>query len=210
MTGTWALECTVLRASGRAMGPAGSRHLGAARRRQALRLVESDDMGRVRPRHQERRKVRLQGAARIAGGVCATPSAATSATRALTPSRTRSSNPTARKMLDASILLLPAVGFLPPSDPRVRGTIAAIEKHLMRDGFVLRHDPREVRRQQPVEGAFLACSLWLADAYVLAGEIRQGAGAVRPRGRDCERSRAVGGGVRFRRSAARPAISRRR
>ena len=73
------------------------------------------------------------------------------------------------KMLDASILLLPSVGFLEPTDPRVRGTLIAIEKHLMRDGFVLRHDPREVE-QQPAEGAFLACSLWLADAYVLTGE----------------------------------------
>jgi len=73
------------------------------------------------------------------------------------------------KMLDASILLLPSVGFLEPSDPRVQGTLQAIEKHLMRDGFVLRHDPREVE-QQPAEGAFLACSLWLADAYVLTGE----------------------------------------
>ena len=74
--------------------------------------------------------------------------------------------------LDASLLMLPAVGFLPASDPRVRGTIAAIEKHMMRDGFVLRHDPREVSdERQPVEGAFLACSLWLADAHVLAGEL---------------------------------------
>ena len=73
------------------------------------------------------------------------------------------------KMLDASILLLPSVGFLPPEDPRVRGTLVAVERHLMRDGFVLRHDPREVE-QQPAEGAFLACTLWLADAYVLAGE----------------------------------------
>jgi GH15 family glucan-1,4-alpha-glucosidase len=74
--------------------------------------------------------------------------------------------------LDASILLLPAVGFLPASDPRVRGTIEAIEKTLMRDGFVLRHDPRETSDEgQPIEGAFLACSLWLADAYVLSGEI---------------------------------------
>ena len=76
------------------------------------------------------------------------------------------------QLLDASILMLPAVGFLSPSDPRVLGTIAAIEKHMMRDGFVLRHDPREISdEKQPIEGAFLACSLWLADAYVLAGEI---------------------------------------
>jgi GH15 family glucan-1,4-alpha-glucosidase len=73
-------------------------------------------------------------------------------------------------MLDASILLLPSVGFLPPEDPRVRGTLVAIERYLMRDGFVLRHDPREAE-QQPAEGAFLACTLWLADAYVLAGEL---------------------------------------
>jgi GH15 family glucan-1,4-alpha-glucosidase len=76
------------------------------------------------------------------------------------------------KLLDASILLLPSVGFLPASDPRVLGTLAAIEKYMMRDGFVLRHDPREISdEKQPIEGAFLACSLWLADALVLAGEI---------------------------------------
>jgi GH15 family glucan-1,4-alpha-glucosidase len=75
-------------------------------------------------------------------------------------------------LLDASILLLPSVGFLPASDPRVRGTLAAIETHMMRDGFVLRHDPRDISdERQPIEGAFLACSLWLADAFVLAGEI---------------------------------------
>ncbi len=76
------------------------------------------------------------------------------------------------QLLDASILLLPVVGFLPASDPRVLGTLAAIEKHMMREGFVLRHDPREISdEQQPIEGAFLACSLWLADAYTLAGEL---------------------------------------
>jgi GH15 family glucan-1,4-alpha-glucosidase len=76
------------------------------------------------------------------------------------------------QLLDASILLLPSVGFLPASDPRVIGTLAAIEKHMMRDGFVLRHDPREISdEKQPIEGAFLACTLWLADAFVLAGEI---------------------------------------
>jgi GH15 family glucan-1,4-alpha-glucosidase len=74
------------------------------------------------------------------------------------------------KLLDASILMLPSVGFLPPDDPRVRGTLDAIEQHMIRDGFVLRHDPREVSdEQQPIEGAFLACTLWLADAFVLGG-----------------------------------------
>ena len=76
------------------------------------------------------------------------------------------------QLLDASILLLPAVGFLPATDARVRGTLAAIERNMMRDGFVLRHDPREISDEtQPIEGAFLACTLWLADAFVLAGEV---------------------------------------
>ena len=76
------------------------------------------------------------------------------------------------RLLDASLLLLPAVGFLPAADRRIGGTIAAIEQHLMRDGFVLRHDPREVSSEvPPIEGAFLACTLWLADAHVLAGDI---------------------------------------
>jgi GH15 family glucan-1,4-alpha-glucosidase len=78
------------------------------------------------------------------------------------------------QLLDASILLLPSVGFLPAADPRVRGTLAAIQQHMMRDGFVLRHDPREISdERQPIEGAFLACTLWLADAFVLAGEIEK-------------------------------------
>lgn len=75
-------------------------------------------------------------------------------------------------VLDASVLLLPAVGFLAPHDPRIKGTLEAIERRLLVDGFVLRHDPRENKDQTgPAEGAFLACSLWLADAYVLVGDI---------------------------------------
>lgn len=75
-------------------------------------------------------------------------------------------------VLDGAILLLPLLGFLPADDPRVKGTIAAVERHLLRDGFVLRHDPREVTGEiQPAEGAFLACSLWLAEAYIKMGEI---------------------------------------
>jgi GH15 family glucan-1,4-alpha-glucosidase len=72
------------------------------------------------------------------------------------------------KQLDASLLLLPAVGFLPPDDPRVRGTVAAIERRLVVDGLVMRYDTEKTEDGLPPgEGAFLACSFWLVDAYVL-------------------------------------------
>jgi GH15 family glucan-1,4-alpha-glucosidase len=69
------------------------------------------------------------------------------------------------KNLDASLLMVPLVGFLPPSDPRVRGTIEKIERHLLRDGLVQRYNGGT--GLPPGEGAFLACSFWLADNYVL-------------------------------------------
>ena len=72
--------------------------------------------------------------------------------------------------LDASALLIPVVGFLPPGDPRVAGTIQAIERKLMTNGFVLRYDTGATKDGLPPgEGAFLACSFWLADAYILLG-----------------------------------------
>jgi GH15 family glucan-1,4-alpha-glucosidase len=74
--------------------------------------------------------------------------------------------------LDASLLLLPTTGFLPISDPRIRGTIAAVERHLLVDGFVLRYDTARTDDGLPAgEGAFLACSFWLADAYTMLGRI---------------------------------------
>ena len=74
--------------------------------------------------------------------------------------------------LDASLLLIAAVGFLPPTDPRIRGTVAAIERRLLRDGLVLRYDTGEAKDGLPPgEGAFLACTFWLADNYILLGRI---------------------------------------
>jgi GH15 family glucan-1,4-alpha-glucosidase len=74
------------------------------------------------------------------------------------------------KELDASLLLIPLAGFLPIDDPRVRGTISAIERHLVVDGFVRRYDTREVADGLPPgEGAFLPCTFWLVDVYVLQG-----------------------------------------
>lgn len=76
------------------------------------------------------------------------------------------------KELDASLLLIGTTGFLPVTDPRVKGTIEAVERELFVDGFVLRYDTRTSDDGLPAgEGAFLACSFWLADAYVLLGRV---------------------------------------
>ncbi len=72
--------------------------------------------------------------------------------------------------LDASLLLMPIVGFLPIDDERIAGTIRSIEKHLMRDGLLLRYDTKKVEDGLPAwEGAFLACNFWLIDIYLLQG-----------------------------------------
>jgi GH15 family glucan-1,4-alpha-glucosidase len=73
--------------------------------------------------------------------------------------------------LDASLLLVPLVGFLPADDPRVAGTIAAVERELVEDGFVLRYRTHAdgVDGLPPGEGVFLPCSFWLVDCYELIG-----------------------------------------
>lgn len=74
------------------------------------------------------------------------------------------------KEVDASLLLIPLVGFLPPSDPRVGGTVRQVEKHLLREGLVKRYETHKAEDGLPAgEGAFLACSFWLADNYKLMG-----------------------------------------
>jgi GH15 family glucan-1,4-alpha-glucosidase len=74
------------------------------------------------------------------------------------------------KMLDASLLLLPLVGFLPDDDPRVVGTVEAIERNLVRDGLVMRYDTSKVDDGLPSgEGVFLACSFWMVSALQRIG-----------------------------------------
>lgn len=74
------------------------------------------------------------------------------------------------KELDAAVLVMAEVGFLPPSDPRIHGTVAAIERKLVRDGFVHRYDSGSGVDGLPKgEGAFLLCTFWLADNYALMG-----------------------------------------
>lgn len=79
-----------------------------------------------------------------------------------------------RPELDASLLLLPAVGFLPASDPRMLGTVAAVSTRLLRGGFLLRYDTADATDGLPQgEGAFLPCSFWLADAWAREGRLAE-------------------------------------
>ena len=78
------------------------------------------------------------------------------------------------KSLDASLLMIPLVGFLPAKDPRVVSTVAAIERELLYKGLVLRY-PTEtgVDGLPPGEGAFVPCTFWLADNYAIAGRTQE-------------------------------------
>jgi GH15 family glucan-1,4-alpha-glucosidase len=74
------------------------------------------------------------------------------------------------KALDASLLMMPLVGFLPPTDPRVRGTVHAIEARLLEQGLVRRYESDSGIDGLPAgEGVFLPCSFWLADNWTLMG-----------------------------------------
>ena len=76
------------------------------------------------------------------------------------------------KELDASLLMMPLVGFLAPEDRRIRGTVEAIERQLVEDGFVRRYQTessRSVDGLPPGEGVFLPCTFWLVDNYWLLG-----------------------------------------
>jgi len=79
------------------------------------------------------------------------------------------------KQLDAALLLIPQVGFLPASDPRVVGTVEAVQSELLRDGFVMRYIPDKNAADglPPGEGAFLACSFWLVDDLAMIGRRKE-------------------------------------
>jgi GH15 family glucan-1,4-alpha-glucosidase len=78
------------------------------------------------------------------------------------------------KLLDASLLMIPLVGFLPATDPRMLGTVRAIRRHLITDGLVARYQTQpDVDGLPPGEGAFLACTFWLADNLALQGQVAE-------------------------------------
>jgi GH15 family glucan-1,4-alpha-glucosidase len=76
--------------------------------------------------------------------------------------------------LDASLLMIPLVHFLPATDPRMRGTVEAIRRELMEDGFVLRYRSEAANDGLPAgEGTFLACTFWLVDNLALVGKLEE-------------------------------------
>jgi GH15 family glucan-1,4-alpha-glucosidase len=103
------------------------------------------------------------------------------------------------RQVDASLLLIPQLGFLPPNDSRVLGTIAAIEQDLVSDGLVYRYRTRKsTDGLPPGEGVFLACSFWLANSLHLIGRRGRRHEIVRPPAFLQKRSRPVGRGIRSR------------
>ncbi len=106
------------------------------------------------------------------------------------------------KDLDASLLLLPLVGFLPASDPRIQATVAAIERDLLEDGLVLRYRTQTAVDGLPGrEGVFLACSFWLVGNYILQGRMEERYRIVRAAAGNAQRRRFAGGRIRSERAA---------
>jgi GH15 family glucan-1,4-alpha-glucosidase len=119
------------------------------------RAADSPDIDRAARRHWGRL------ADRIHGEICR---------NALDPRGRHFVQAYGSRRLDASLLLLAIVGFLPPDDPRLIKTVAAIERRLLVDGLVLRYETdRRLDGLPQGEGAFLACSFWLVDNYALMG-----------------------------------------
>ena len=149
------------------------RHLGGARRAEALHLLEADVLGRGRPRRaagRDPRRPRVRGA--LAVGRRRDPRRHLRQ-RARRARRLRAST-TGPTALDASVLLMPLVRFLPPDDARIRETVLAIADELTVDGLVLRYRTEETDDGlSGDEGTFTICSFWLVSALVEIGEVHR-------------------------------------
>ena len=153
------------------LAAAGRRHLGGARPAPALHALQGDGVGRVRPGDPDGRGVRAAGHVdrwrslrdEIHAEVCE---------RAWSESKAAFAQSYDSDELDASVLLMPLVGFLEATDERMVSTVEAIRRELTQDGLVLRYRPQERNDVDGLpggEGVFLPCSFWLADVLALQG-----------------------------------------
>ena len=164
----WSLTSAVVAGRREAVERARPRAVGGARAVPAFRALEGAGVGRVRPRDQRDRTVRPERPGRpLARAARADPRRGLPA--GLRPERDTFTQSYGSQELDAATLLIPLVGFLPPDDPRVVGTVHAVERELLVDGFVKRYTQPSLDTDglPPGEGAFYACGFWLADNYVL-------------------------------------------
>ena len=135
-----------------------------------LHPLQADGLGGVRPRDQIGGSPSACPARSTTGGALRAQIHEDICRKAFDPDKNSFVQYYGSKGVDAALLLIPQVGFLPPEDARVQGTIAAIERELMEGGLVLRYRTEEnVDGLPPGEGAFLACSFWLADVYEMLG-----------------------------------------
>ena len=165
----------------------------------------------LRPRDRGGRGARPRRAGRASGGGCATRCATRSSSTGYDPERNTFTQHYDTDEVDASLLVLSDVGFIDGDDPRMLGTIKAVEEDLMRDGLLLRY-----RTESGVDGLsgdehpFLACSFWLVSAYALAGRLDDAHALMRAAAGAAQRRGAALRGVRRRRASGSSATSRRR
>ena len=168
----WAFQRAMLEHLARALAPAGRGHLGGPWRPATLHALQGDGLGRLRPRDQGDEQFGLDGP------VDAWRATAPGDPRRRLRSRLQSNAGQLRAVLRLRRArcesAAPADRRVPAAArrPRSEGTIAAVERRLFVDGFLLRYDTHGSEDGLPAgEGAFLACSFWLADAYVLMGRL---------------------------------------
>ena len=176
---------------------AGPGHLGDARPGAAFHLFQGHGLGRFRSRHQERGDVRAARGRSTNGASCATKFSRDVCERGYDKKLGTFVQAYGSDQLDANLLLLPCVGFLPVTDPRIERTIAAIERRLVRDGFVMRYSTEEVEDALPPgEGRVPRLQLLACRRLHFAGAVRRSRSAVSAAGRSRQRCRPFERGIR--------------